>query len=69
MATGDTLAKGGVRAQFPPAGGAISQEAWDKIWEDTDEPKDGSRDSNFETPGDAGSDSGAPCSDATGFPA
>ena len=35
MATGDALAKGGIKAQFPPAGGQISQERWDAIWSET----------------------------------
>ena len=35
MATGEALAKGGIKAQFPPAGGQISQERWDAIWSET----------------------------------
>lgn len=36
MATGsgDKLARGAARAAFPPAGGNVSQERWDAMWED-----------------------------------
>jgi hypothetical protein len=33
---GDVLASGGVRNTFPPAGGSISQEKWDGMWEGFD---------------------------------
>ncbi len=36
--TGDLLARGARSAVFPPAGGNISQEKWDSIWEE-DKPK------------------------------
>jgi hypothetical protein len=31
---GDTLASGGIRAQFPPAGSSVSQKKWDEMWKD-----------------------------------
>jgi hypothetical protein len=31
---GDTLASGGIRAQFPPAGGGKTQKEWDEMWKD-----------------------------------
>lgn len=31
---GDVLASGAARNQFPPAGGAVSQEKWDEIFKD-----------------------------------
>jgi hypothetical protein len=31
---GDSLASGASRAVFPPAGGNVSQEKWDAIWEE-----------------------------------
>lgn len=34
---GDVLARGARRAQFPAAGGKVSQKAWDAIWADEDE--------------------------------
>ena len=34
---GDSLAKGAVRFTFPPAGGNVSKEAWDRIWQDEPE--------------------------------
>lgn len=34
--TGDALAKGAIRAQFPPAGGSVSQEKWDEAIGDFD---------------------------------
>jgi hypothetical protein len=43
MAASDALAKGAHKAQFPPAGGRISQERWDAIWADepeTEQKKD-----------------------------
>lgn len=33
MAKGDALASGGVKAQFPPAGGNVTQDKWDSIFE------------------------------------
>lgn len=36
---GDVLARGNSRCQFAPMGGAVSQEAWDKMFEpETDSP-------------------------------
>lgn len=65
---GDVLARGGVKATFRTAGSSVTKEAWDRIWaEDTDEPKDGSRNSNAEATGDACSLSGESVPDATGF--
>jgi hypothetical protein len=34
---GDVLARGARRANFPAAGGKVSQEKWDSIWADEDE--------------------------------
>jgi hypothetical protein len=31
---GDVLASGAVKAQFPPAGGSVTQEKWDEIFKD-----------------------------------
>lgn len=31
---GDVLASGAARNQFPPAGGAVSQEKWNEMWKD-----------------------------------
>lgn len=31
---GDVLARGARKANFPAAGGNVSQEKWDSIWED-----------------------------------
>ncbi len=31
---GDTLASGGIRAQFPPAGSGKTQKEWDDMWKD-----------------------------------
>ena len=35
---GDVLARGARKANFPAAGGNVSQEKWDSIWEDEDKP-------------------------------
>lgn len=37
--TGDALARGMVKAQFPPAGGKVTQKVWDAIFEDYDVEK------------------------------
>lgn len=52
---GDVLARGGVKNQFPPAGGGVTQEKWDSIFADfnLDEYKKDSRDE--ERSSDAGS--------------
>jgi hypothetical protein len=31
---GDVLARGGRKANFPAAGGNVSQEKWDSIWKE-----------------------------------
>jgi hypothetical protein len=33
---GDCLASGATRCQFPPAGGSVSQEKWDEIFDGFD---------------------------------
>lgn len=35
---GDVLARGARKANFPAAGGNVSQEKWDSIWEDDKTP-------------------------------
>ena len=63
---GDVLARGGVRATFRTAGSSVTKEQWDRMWaEDTDEPKDGSRSSDTEAPGNVSPESGKAQSDKT----
>lgn len=52
--TGDTLARGMAKAQFPPAGGNVTQSHWDAIFEDFDVEKY-RRDADSQKAGDAGS--------------
>ena len=64
---GDTLASGGTRCQFRPAGSRMTQEDWDKMWEpEVTDGKNDSRDANVAAPGDAGAQSGETQPDATG---
>lgn len=36
---GDKLARGAASAQFPPAGGNVTQEQWDRMWESEEDVK------------------------------
>jgi hypothetical protein len=40
MASGDALAKGARKCQFPPMGGNVTQEKWDKIFEEVNKKSD-----------------------------
>ena len=68
MAAGDALAKGASKAQFPPAGGRVSQQKWDSIFEDFD-AEAYKRGGNADAPadGNVGAQSGSSVPDATGF--
>jgi len=46
---GDKLARGLSRASFPPAGGNVSQERWDKMWETDDAKQSGGDSGSSET--------------------
>lgn len=54
MHGGDVLARGGVKASFPPAGGNISQERWDAIWAEDNDAEKRSGDANVAPTGNAG---------------
>ena len=56
---GDTLAAGGVRCQFQPAGSRLTQAQWAAIWEPEVSNEDGNGSPNVEASGDVGADSGA----------
>lgn len=51
---GDTLASGGVRCQFRPAGSGMTQAEWEAIWDD----KESSRSPDAQADGDVGAKSG-----------
>jgi len=36
---GDVLARGNTSCQFPPAGGEVTQEKWDAMWQNEDGTK------------------------------
>ena len=57
MNGGDVLAKGGRKCQFPPAGGTVSQEKWDKMFEGFDAEKYRS-DADIKADRNAGAQSG-----------
>ena len=49
VGSGDKLARGASKAQFPSPGGNVSQEKWDSIFGVSDEPKVSSGYANPET--------------------
>ena len=50
---GDRLASGASKFQFRPMGGNLTQEAWDRLWED-DKPEQRSSDADAPSTGDVG---------------
>lgn len=58
VGSGDKLARGSAKAQFPPAGGSVTQDKWNSIFEDFDAEKYRSGDSSVAPNRDVSVDSG-----------
>ncbi len=54
---GDALARGAVKAQFPPAGGKVTQEQWEAMFDGFDAEKFRNSDAYTPPDGDAGTES------------